>query len=83
VVLVVSADITKYLGLDKARDLLLQNEVQLLGVVVNRFNANKMYYSYYRYYYQNYYYYSENGSKRKRKRREKVETESDSKGETV
>ncbi len=83
VVLVVSADITKYLGLDKARELLLQNEVKLLGVVVNRFNANKMYYSYYRYYYQNYYYYSENGSKRKRKRREKIETGSESKGGTA
>jgi tyrosine-protein kinase Etk/Wzc len=69
VVLVVSADSTKILGLQKARELLQANNCNVAGVVVNRFNANKIYYSYYRYYYQNYYYYSEDGTKKRRSER--------------
>jgi len=61
VALVVSADQTKIMGLQKSRDLLETNNARMIGVVVNRFNANKIYYSYYRYYYQNYYYYSDDG----------------------
>jgi Mrp family chromosome partitioning ATPase len=71
VALVVSADQTKTLGLQKAKEMLESNNARLLGVVVNRFNANKIYYSYYRYYYQNYYYYSDDGTKKKKTRKEK------------
>ncbi|MBL0175706.1 MAG: polysaccharide biosynthesis tyrosine autokinase [Ignavibacteria bacterium] len=71
VALVVSADQTKILGLQKAKEMLESNNARLLGVVVNRFNANKIYYSYYRYYYQNYYYYSDDGTKKKKTRKEK------------
>jgi len=68
IVLVVSADQTKTLGLQKAFELLQANRAHPLGVVVNRFNANKVYYSYYRYYYQNYYYYSDEGTKKRKKK---------------
>jgi capsular exopolysaccharide synthesis family protein len=71
VVMIVSADQTKNLGLEKAKEMLDANHANLLGVVVNRFNANKVYYSYYRYYYQNYYYYSTDGEKKKRRLRGK------------
>jgi capsular exopolysaccharide synthesis family protein len=67
VVIIVSADQTKTLGLEKAKEMLEANNANLVGVVVNRFNANKVYYSYYRYYYQNYYYYSTDGEKKKRR----------------
>jgi capsular exopolysaccharide synthesis family protein len=70
-VLIVSADQTKTLGLDKAREMLESNNARILGVVVNRFNANKVYYSYYRYYYQNYYYYSTDGEKKSRRVKKK------------
>jgi tyrosine-protein kinase Etk/Wzc len=63
-VLIVSADQTKSLGLEKAYEMLQSNNANILGVVVNRFNANKVYYSYYRYYYQNYYYYSTDGERK-------------------
>ncbi|MDT8324652.1 MAG: CpsD/CapB family tyrosine-protein kinase, partial [Bacteroidota bacterium] len=63
-VLIVSADQTKSLGLEKANEMLQSNNANILGVVVNRFNANKVYYSYYRYYYQNYYYYSTDGERK-------------------
>jgi capsular exopolysaccharide synthesis family protein len=66
VALIVSANSTKTIGLQKAKELLESNHIRPLGVVVNRFNANKVYYSYYRYYYQNYYYYSESGEKKKK-----------------
>ena len=66
VCLVVSADSTKTLGLEKASQILLANGATVLGSIVNRFNATKIYYSYYRYYYQNYYYYSEDGMKKKK-----------------
>jgi tyrosine-protein kinase Etk/Wzc len=73
VAMIVAADSTKTLGVQKAVELLELNNARLLGVVVNRFNANKIYYSYYRYYYQNYYYYSEDGQeKTKKSRKEKV-----------
>ncbi len=73
VAMIVAADSTKTLGVQKAVELLALNNARLLGVVVNRFNANKIYYSYYRYYYQNYYYYSEDGQEKKKKsRKEKV-----------
>ena len=78
VVMIVSADQTKNLGLEKAKEMLDANAANFLGVVVNRFNANKVYYSYYRYYYQNYYYYSVDGEKKKRRVRKK-NSESDSK----
>jgi tyrosine-protein kinase Etk/Wzc len=77
-VLIVSADQTKTLGLDKAREMLESNNARILGVVVNRFNANKVYYSYYRYYYQNYYYYSTEGEKKSRRVRKKKGTEAES-----
>ncbi|MBE0644458.1 MAG: polysaccharide biosynthesis tyrosine autokinase [Bacteroidetes bacterium] len=70
-VVIVSADQTKSLGLTKAYEMLESNNARILGVVVNRFNANKMYYSYYRYYYQNYYYYSTDGEKKSRRVRKK------------
>ncbi len=70
VVLVVSADSTKIMGLQKAQELLYSNNAKVAGVVVNRFNADKIYYSYYRYYYQNYYYYSDDGAKKKRRKKE-------------
>ncbi|MFZ1730198.1 MAG: polysaccharide biosynthesis tyrosine autokinase [Bacteroidota bacterium] len=81
-VLIVSADQTKSLGLDKAREMLDSNNARVLGVVVNRFNANKVYYSYYRYYYQNYYYYSTEGEKKTRRVRKKktADTESEKTG---
>jgi capsular exopolysaccharide synthesis family protein len=63
-VLIVSADQTKSLGLEKAYEMLQSNNANILGVVVNRVNANKVYYSYYRYYYQNYYYYSTDGERK-------------------
>ncbi len=63
VTLVVSADQTKLPGLQKAKEAIDANNGRVLGVVVNRFNANRIYYSYYRYYYQNYYYYSDEGTK--------------------
>ncbi|MDH7515625.1 MAG: polysaccharide biosynthesis tyrosine autokinase [Bacteroidota bacterium] len=75
VVLVVSADKTKILGLQKSKEMLEANNGRTIGVVVNRFNANKIYYSYYRYYYQNYYYYSDDGTRKKR-RRERTSQES-------
>jgi len=79
VVLVVSADQTKTMGLVKAKELLVSNNARFLGAVVNRFNANKIYYSYYRYYYQNYYYYSDDGTKKRRSRiKEKKDTGDDS-----
>lgn len=64
VCLMVSADQTKILGLQKAKEAIEANLGRVIGVVVNRFNANKIYYSYYRYYYQNYYYYSDDGEKK-------------------
>lgn len=69
IALVVSADSTKTLGLEKANQILEANGAKVVGVIVNRFNATKIYYSYYRYYYQNYYYYSEEGTKRKNEAR--------------
>ena len=74
-VIIVSADQTKSLGLDKTREMLEANNARILGVVVNRFNANKVYYSYYRYYYQNYYYYSAEGEKKSRRVRKKAARE--------
>jgi polysaccharide biosynthesis transport protein len=74
-VIIVSADQTKSLGLDKTREMLEANNARILGVVVNRFNANKVYYSYYRYYYQNYYYYSADGEKKSRRVRKKAARE--------
>ncbi|MDX9758528.1 MAG: polysaccharide biosynthesis tyrosine autokinase [Bacteroidota bacterium] len=71
-VLIVSADQTKTLGLEKSREMLESNNARILGVVVNRFNANKVYYSYYRYYYQNYYYYSADGEKKQRRVKKKA-----------
>ncbi|MAT39967.1 MAG: hypothetical protein CL946_10230, partial [Ectothiorhodospiraceae bacterium] len=68
VVLVVSADQTKTMGLVKAKQLIEANNANFIGAVVNRFNANKIYYSYYRYYYQNYYYYSDDGTKKKKRK---------------
>ncbi|MBI5647058.1 MAG: polysaccharide biosynthesis tyrosine autokinase [Ignavibacteriae bacterium] len=73
IVLVVSADQTKILGLQKAKEGLEANNARMLGVVVNRFNANKIYYSYYRYYYQNYYYYSDDGTKKKSRKEKQLE----------
>ncbi len=66
VALVISANSTKTLGLEKSNQILSANNGRILGVIVNRFNATKIYYSYYRYYYQNYYYYSEDGVRKKR-----------------
>lgn len=80
-VLIVSADQTKTLGLDKSREMLEANNARILGVVVNRFNANKVYYSYYRYYYQNYYYYSADGEKKARRVRKKAAVSADSESE--
>jgi polysaccharide biosynthesis transport protein len=78
VVMIVSADQTKNLGLEKAKEMLEANNANFLGVVVNRFNASKVYYSYYRYYYQNYYYYSVDGEKKKRRvRKKKSDSDSD------
>jgi len=75
VVLVVSADQTKTMGLVKSKELLEANNARFTGVVVNRFNANKIYYSYYRYYYQNYYYYSDDGTKKHKKRSKEQQPE--------
>jgi capsular exopolysaccharide synthesis family protein len=77
VAIIVSADQTKTLGLEKTREMLEANNARILGVVVNRFNANKVYYSYYRYYYQNYYYYSADGEKKSRRVRKKKAVEAD------
>jgi polysaccharide biosynthesis transport protein len=79
VVLVVSADQTKTMGLVKAKEMLAANNARFIGAVVNRFNANKIYYSYYRYYYQNYYYYSDDGTKKKRasRKEQKVKKHAD------
>ncbi|MCB2205668.1 polysaccharide biosynthesis tyrosine autokinase [bacterium] len=81
-VIIVSADQTKSLGLEKANEMLSANNANIIGVVVNRFNANKVYYSYYRYYYQNYYYYSTDGE-RKSKRVKKRKTSDAEKQETA
>lgn len=70
-VVIVSAGQTKSLGLEKANEMLTANNANVLGTVVNRFNANKVYYSYYRYYYQNYYYYSPEGDRKSRKTRQR------------
>lgn len=72
VVLIVSADQTKTPGLVKAKEMLEANNANIAGIVVNRFNANRVYYSYYRYYYQSYYYYSDDGDRKKKRKR--VET---------
>jgi capsular exopolysaccharide synthesis family protein len=80
-VIIVSADQTKSLGLDKSREMLEANNARILGVVVNRFNANKVYYSYYRYYYQNYYYYSADGEKKARRVKKKAAVKADSESE--
>ncbi len=77
VAVIVSADQTKTLGLEKTREMLEANNARIIGVVVNRFNANKVYYSYYRYYYQNYYYYSADGEKKSRRVRKKKAVEAD------
>ncbi|MBR9978521.1 MAG: polysaccharide biosynthesis tyrosine autokinase [Bacteroidetes bacterium] len=71
VVIIVSSDQTKTLGLEKTHEMILANKARVLGVVVNRFNANKIYYSYYRYYYQNYYYYATDGEKKSRRMKKK------------
>ncbi|MBN1446638.1 MAG: polysaccharide biosynthesis tyrosine autokinase [Bacteroidetes bacterium] len=74
-VIIVSAGQTKSLGLEKAVEMLQANHANILGTVVNRFNANKVYYSYYRYYYQNYYYYSTDGQKKSRRSRKRKSEE--------
>ncbi len=74
-VIIVSAGQTKSLGLEKASEMLTANNANVLGTVVNRFNANKVYYSYYRYYYQNYYYYSPDGERKSRKTRKRKSPE--------
>ncbi len=76
-VVIISADQTKSLGLTKSHEMLEANNARILGVVVNRFNANKVYYSYYRYYYQNYYYYSADGEKKSRRVKKKKAREED------
>jgi tyrosine-protein kinase Etk/Wzc len=75
VTLIVSADQTKLPGLQKAKEAIEANNGKVLGVVVNRFNANRIYYSYYRYYYQNYYYYSDDGSKMHRSKSDEKKVE--------
>ena len=76
-VIIVSAGQTKSLGLEKANEMLTANNANVLGTVVNRFNANKVYYSYYRYYYQNYYYYSPDGEQKSRKKRKRKSPEAE------
>ncbi|HOJ05816.1 MAG TPA: CpsD/CapB family tyrosine-protein kinase, partial [Bacteroidota bacterium] len=80
-VIIVSADQTKNLGLEKGKEMMEANGANLLGVVVNRFNANKVYYSYYRYYYQNYYYYSTDGERKRKSSSKKREGDSKSNGQ--
>ncbi len=75
ITILISADKTKSLGLEKTYEMLESNSAKILGVVVNRFNANKIYYSYYRYYYQNYYYYSMDGEKKSRRQKKKKRSE--------
>ena len=82
-VLIVSADKTRNLGLEKAKEMLEANTAKVLGVVVNRFNANKVYYSYYRYYYQNYYYYAVDGEKKQRRVKRRKAEEVDETHEAV
>ncbi len=72
VVLVVTVNLSKVAGLERAKAILDQAHVKLFGVVVNKFNVKRSYGYYYRYYYQYDYYYSEDGTKKRVKKKPTV-----------
>jgi len=72
VVLVVSVNLSKIAGLERAKAILDQGGIKLFGVLVNKFDVKKSYGYYYRYYYQYDYYYSEDGTRKKVRKKHKV-----------
>ena len=72
VVLVAEAGKTPRETLQHARDILLQVNAKILGVVINRVALDRSDYGYY--YYRYYYYYGSDGKKKKRKKELTFET---------
>lgn len=72
VVLVVTVNMSKVAGLERAKAILDQAHVKLFGVLVNKFNVRRSYGYYYRYYYQYDYYYSEDRTKKRVKKKRTV-----------
>ena len=64
VMLVVLGGKTTREALQRAKDILLQVEAKILGVVINRVDIQRSDYGYY--YYRYYYYYGDDGKKKRR-----------------